>query len=174
MKTLFLAVGALAAVAALTIGLSGAWASSHSTAGRTTVAVGSSGLGRILVDGRGHTLYLFAKDSRGRSACAGACAAAWPPLITSGKPLAVAGAKASYLGTTKRADGRLQVTYRHHPLYLFVKDAKKGETNGEEVDAFGAEWYVLSPAGAKIAKAASSSSEAPASGGGYGNGGYGY
>jgi len=171
MKTLFPAVGALAAAAALTIGLNGAWASSHSAATRTTVGVGSSGLGRILVDGRGHTLYLFVKDTRGRSACAGACAVAWPPLITSGKPLAVGGAKASLLGTTKRADGRLQVTYRHHPLYLFVKDAKKGETNGQNVDAFGAEWYVLSPAGAKIEKA-SGSSAAPMSGGGYG--GYGY
>jgi predicted lipoprotein with Yx(FWY)xxD motif len=174
MKTLFLTVGVLTAAAALTIGLNGAWASSHSTAARTTVGVGSSGLGRILVDGRGHTLYLFAKDTRGKSACAGACAVAWPPLIATGRPLAAAGAKMSLLGTTKRADGRLQVTYRHHPLYLFVKDAKKGETNGEEVDAFGAEWYVLSPAGASIEKAASASSGAPMSGGGYSSGGYGY
>jgi predicted lipoprotein with Yx(FWY)xxD motif len=169
MKALFLTVGALTAAAALTIGLNGAWASSHSSAARPTVSAASSGLGRILVDGRGHTLYLFAKDTRGRSTCAGACAAAWPPLIAFGKPLAAGGAKPSLLGTTKRADGRLQVTYRHHPLYLFVKDAKKGETNGEEVDAFGAEWYALSPAGTRIAKAESGSS-APASGGGYGDG----
>ena len=60
------------------------------------------------------------------------------------------GAKASLLGTTKRADGRLQVTYNHHPLYTFVKDTRKGQTNGEEINAFGAEWYALSPAGTKV------------------------
>jgi predicted lipoprotein with Yx(FWY)xxD motif len=61
-----------------------------------------------------------------------------PPLISSGKPRAAAGAKASLLGTTRRADGRLQVTYNHHPLYTFVKDTSKGQTNGERVNAFGA------------------------------------
>ena len=87
-----------------------------------------------------------------------------------------AGAKASLLGTTKRADGRLQVTYNHHPLYTFVKDTRKGQTNGEEVDAFGAEWYALSPAGTKVennqVKSSSEDSSAPAASG-YGNG-YGY
>ena len=174
MKALFLTVSALTTAAALTIGLNGAWASSHSANARTTVSVGNSGLGKILVDGRGRTLYLFAKDTRGKSMCAGACAASWPPLIASGKPLAAGGAKASLVGTTKRADGRLQVTYKHHPLYLFVNDAKKGQTSGEELDAFGAEWYALSPAGARIAKAATSMSGAPSPAGGYGNGGYGY
>jgi predicted lipoprotein with Yx(FWY)xxD motif len=174
MKALFLTVGALTAAAALTIGLVGAWASPQSANGRTTVSVASSGLGKILVGGRGRTLYLFAKDMRGKSMCAGACAASWPPLIASGKPLASGGAKASLLGTTKRADGRLQVTYKHHPLYLFANDATKGQTNGEELDAFGAEWYAVSPAGARIAKAATSKSGAPSSGGDYGYGGYGY
>jgi predicted lipoprotein with Yx(FWY)xxD motif len=96
----------------------------------------------------------------------------WPPLIASGKPLATAGAKASLLGTTKRADGRLQVTYNHHPLYRFAKDTKKGQTNGEEVDAFGAHWYALSPAGAKVEKNdAKSGNGAGPTAGGYG---YGY
>jgi len=169
MKALFLTVSALTAAATLTIGLNGAWASSHSANVRTTVSVGNTGLGKILVDGRGRTLYLFAKDTRGKSMCAGACAAYWPPLIASGKPLAAGGAKASLLGTTKRADGRLQVTYKHHPLYLFANDTKKGQTNGEELDTFGAEWYALSPAGARIAEAATTGSGS----GGYGNG-YGY
>jgi hypothetical protein len=70
--------------------------------------------------------------------------------------------KASLLGTTKRADGRMQVTYNHHPLYMFVKDTKKGQTSGEAVSAFGASWYVLSPAGVKIVKSAPSTG-----GGGY-------
>src|SRR5206468_1657017 len=117
-----------------------------------TVAVAKSDLGRILVNGSSRTLYLFEKDTHGKSTCAGQCAGFWPPLLASGKPLATAGAKASLLGTIKRADGRLQVTYNHHPLYTFVKDTKKGQTNGEEVNAFGAEWYALSPAGGKVEK----------------------
>jgi predicted lipoprotein with Yx(FWY)xxD motif len=116
---------------------------------RTVVKTAQTGLGRILVDSRGHTLYQFGKDKNGKSACAGQCATFWPPLInTSGKPLAEAGAKASLLGTTKRADGRMQVTYNHHPLYTFVKDTKKGEG----LTAFGGKWEVNSPAGAKIEK----------------------
>jgi predicted lipoprotein with Yx(FWY)xxD motif len=88
------------------------------------------------------------------------CATFWPPLIASGKPVAAAGAKASLLGTTRRADGRRQVTYNHHPLYTFAKDTKKGQTNGENLDAYGGEWYAVSPAGAKVEPHA-----APASGG---------
>jgi predicted lipoprotein with Yx(FWY)xxD motif len=138
MKALFLGIGALAAVLSLTVGLSSGLAANHSAgAGGVKVGVASSGLGRVLVDGRGRTLYLFEKDKHGKSACAGQCAGFWPPLIARGKPLATAGAKASLLGTTKRADGRLQVTYNHHPLYTFVKDTSKGQTNGEGVGAFG-------------------------------------
>ena len=120
------------------------------------VSTGSTSLGTVLVDSRGHTLYLFAKDKSGKSSCTGQCASFWPPLIASAKPRAIGGVKASLLGTTKRADGRMQVTYNHHPLYTFAKDTKKGQATGEEVNAFGAKWYVLSPAGAKIAKPAPS------------------
>ena len=168
MKSLLLSFAVL--TAALSI-MGGALAVNHPISPGAKIGVASSGLGRIIVDGRGRTLYLFEKDKHGKSACAGQCAAFWPPLIASGKPLATAGAKASLLGTTKRADGRLQVTYNHHPLYRFVKDTKKGQTNGEEVDAFGAEWYALSPAGAKIEKndVKSGSGAGPAAGGyGYG------
>ena len=134
------------------------------------VSTATTSLGRVLVDGRGRTLYLFARDKHGKSACSGKCAGFWPPLITSGKPLATAGAKTSLLGTTKRADGRLQVTYNHHPLYTFVNDTRKGQTNGEEVDAFGAEWYAVSAAGLKVEKSAATSN----SGGDPTAGGYGY
>ncbi len=132
------------------------------------VSTGTTGLGRILVDSHGKTLYLFQKDRNGKSACSGKCASFWPPLIASGKPRATGGVKASLIGTTKRADGRLQVTYSHHPLYLFVKDAKKGQTNGEGINAFGANWYVLSPAGTKIDNDDSPSSSSSAPGGSYG------
>jgi predicted lipoprotein with Yx(FWY)xxD motif len=118
----------------------------------TVVSTAKTSLGTILVDSRGRTLYLFEKDKNGKSACAGQCATFWPPLIATGKPHAMAGVKASLLGTTKRADGRMQVTYNHHPLYTFVKDKKKGQTSGEDTDFFGGEWYALSPAGAKVEK----------------------
>ena len=125
MKALLLTIGALAATLSLAVGLSSASAANSSTVTGTKVAVAGTGLGKVLVDGRGHTLYLFAKDRRGKSSCTGTCAGFWPPLIAAGKPRAAAGAKASLLGTTKRADGRLQVTYNHHPLYTFVKDTKR-------------------------------------------------
>ncbi len=118
----------------------------------TVVSTAKTSLGRILVNSRGHTLYLFGKDKNGKSACTGMCATFWPPLIAAGKPLAGAGARASLLGTTKRADGRRQVTYNHHPLYTFVKDKRKGQTNGEGLNAFGAKWYAVSPAGARVVR----------------------
>jgi predicted lipoprotein with Yx(FWY)xxD motif len=121
----------------------------------------STSLGTILVDTRGRTLYLFEKDRNGKSACAGQCATFWPPLLASGKPRAAGTTKASLVGTTKRADGRLQVTYNHHPLYTFAKDTKKGQTNGEGVNAFGAVWDVVSPAGAKVAKQTPSTGAGP-------------
>ena len=170
MKGLLLTIGALAAGLSLTVGLNSALAANHSVAASAKVGAAGSGLGRVLVDGRGRTLYLFARDKHGKSACSGKCAGFWPPLITSGKPLATAGAKTSLLGTTKRADGRLQVTYNHHPLYTFVNDTRKGQTNGEEVDAFGAEWYAVSAAGLKVEKSAATSN----SGGDPTAGGYGY
>ena len=116
------------------------------------VSTAKTSLGRIVVNSSGRTLYLFGNDRNGKSACSGQCAAFWPPLITSGKPRVSGGSRASLIGTTKRADGRLQVTYNHHPLYTFAKDTKAGQTNGEGVTAFGATWDAVSPAGAKLAK----------------------
>ncbi|MGZ4382431.1 MAG: COG4315 family predicted lipoprotein [Gaiellaceae bacterium] len=173
MNRLLLTIGALAVALSLAVGLGSALAANHEAGGGVQVAVAGSGLGPVLVDGRGRTLYLFEKDMHGTSACAGKCATFWPPLIASGKLRATAGAKASLLGTVKRADGRLQVTYNHHPLYTFVKDTAKGQTNGEGIAAFGAEWYAVSAAGAKVEKSdAQTGGGDPMPGGGYG--GYGY
>src|SRR5262249_43098469 len=116
------------------------------------VSTASTGLGRVLVDSKGHTLYLFGRDRNSKSSCSANCAKLWPPLIASRRPRASAGVKASKLGTTRRADGRLQVTYNRHPLYTFVKDTKKGQTNGEGIKAFGGTWDAVSPAGAKLVK----------------------
>jgi predicted lipoprotein with Yx(FWY)xxD motif len=118
--------------------------------GRATVAIANSRLGKILVDGKGRTLYDFPPDKSMTSTCYGACASLWPPLTTTEKPIAGHGARASLLSTTKRKDGKLEVTYNHHPLYYFVSDQKPGQTTGQGVNQFGAPWWVISAAGKEI------------------------
>jgi predicted lipoprotein with Yx(FWY)xxD motif len=118
--------------------------------GRASVALASSKLGKILVDGEGRTLYLFEADTGTASTCNGACASAWPPLTTAAQPIAGPGVSASKLGTTKRSDGTTGVTYNGHPLYTYVGDSAPGQTTGQGSDGFGAEWYVLSAAGNQI------------------------
>jgi Secreted repeat of unknown function len=85
-----------------------------------------------------------------RSACTGACAAAWPPLRANGKPTLGSGANASLVGTTARSDGNPQVTYKGHPLYLYTGDQKSGDTNGQGLTQFGGGWFALSPAGSQV------------------------
>ena len=107
-------------------------------------------LGRILVDARGRTLYLFEKDKGATSSCDGACASVWPPLTTGGKAKAGPGVTAAKLGVTKRTDGMTEVTYGGHALYTYAGDQKAGDVQGQGLDQFGAEWYVLAPGGHKI------------------------
>ena len=130
-----------------------------------TVRVTSTSLGNTLVDARGRTLYLFQKDSGTTSACTGACATFWPPLIVPGAPTSGSGANASLIGTTKRQDGTSQVTYNGHPLYLYTGDHNPGDTNGQGVVAFGAAWLALSPSGSQVS--GSSSNTGSGSGLGY-------
>ncbi len=128
----------------------GAPASTSAPTGVATVTAASTNLGMILVDGSGRTLYLFEKDQPDQSACSGTCAAAWPVDSSSGTPKAGSGVKASLLGTIKRADGATQVTYNHHPLYYYSGDSGPGQQNGQGLNAFGAAWFVVGPAGAKV------------------------
>jgi predicted lipoprotein with Yx(FWY)xxD motif len=107
----------------------------------------AKGVGPVLVDAKGFTVYDFHKDEGATSSCYGACAKGWPPVLTEGPPTAGEGAAAAKLGTTERKDGTTQVTYAGHPLYTFVEDRKPGEANGNNVDAFGAEWYALQGSG---------------------------
>jgi predicted lipoprotein with Yx(FWY)xxD motif len=154
------ALAAPAAVALAVAGCGGSGSTNTSTSATApqtssgkaaTVGLASEGsLGQTLVDSTGRTLYLFQKDSRDKSACAGACAASWPPLRDSGKPVAGTGLNASLLGTIKRSDGKAQVTYNGHPLYLFSGDQAAGDTNGQGVNAFGASWFVLSASGSLV------------------------
>ena len=139
-----------------------------SSGGLPTVRVEKSALGEILVDAQGRTLYLFKADSGHGSACDGACAAAWPPLLAHGTTRVADGANLSLLSTIRRSSSARQLTYNGHPLYLYAGDQKPGDVNGEGVTAFGARWYTLSPAGNQISGAPSASGSAASSPGGSG------
>ena len=162
-----------AAVALLALATT-AVAGSTTTVG-SQVRTHKTKLGTIVVDSKNHTLYMFGKDKGGKSSCYGACATNWPPYLTTAKPKAGPGVKASLLGWTKRTNGKLQVTYNHHPLYRFKLDTVAGQTKGENVDFFGGVWDAVSPKGAKILPASSSNSGSgptgPTGSGGYGGGG---
>lgn len=144
MRRIQLVIGVLALALVVTA------ATSFAASSGTSVKAAKSRFGKIVVDGRGRTLYLFEKDRKGHSACSGTCATYWPPLLTNGKPVAGTGAKQALLGTIRRSDGKKQVTYGGHPLYRFVQDAKPGQIKGQDTHFFGGAWYVVSPAGKKI------------------------
>jgi predicted lipoprotein with Yx(FWY)xxD motif len=114
-----------------------------------------------LVDPSGMTLYLFEADKSTTSTCSAACAAAWPPVTTQGDPEADGAAKADALGTTRRSDGATQVTYAGHPLYRFSGDTAPGDMNGAGSEAFGAEWYPVTPAGEALETGKSGDDMAP-------------
>jgi len=133
-------------------------ASSSATAGKITLH--KTKIGSVLATSSGRTLYLFMKDKNKTSACYGQCATFWPPLMKKGRVSAGAGVKAKLLGTTKRKNGKLQVTYKGHPLYLFKLDHGAGQVAGQRKDFFGGIWYALSASGGANRKAP------PAGGGG--------
>jgi predicted lipoprotein with Yx(FWY)xxD motif len=155
----FLATAAVIPLSALAVAAcGGAGAATAATPPKTangasaTVGVAkTSSLGTVLVNSQGRTVYLFKADVGTKSACTSACATAWPPLLATGNPTAGTGLTASKLGTTTRSGGERQVTYNGHPLYLFIKDQKPGQTNGQGVTAFGAPWFALTPAGNRAA-----------------------
>ena len=163
---------------------SGDSSSSSTTAASSTTAPTSAGgsggaatidladnpdLGQILTDADGNTVYLFEKDEDGTSNCSGECATEWPPVTTSGSAKAGDGADQSLISTIKRDDGSMQVTYDGHPLYLYAGDTKPGDTSGNELELYGAEWYAITPDGSNAEGSADSgsgdSSEGSTSGG---------
>lgn len=169
--TTFAMRAAVVPIAALTLvlswGVAGAsTATQHPTKGsQATVKVKKTNLGKILVNSKGRTLYQFLADTGTSSTCADACAANWPPLQVNGAPKAGKGAKASLVGTTQRPDGSTQVTYNGHPLYTFQGDTKAGNTNGQGVNAFGAQWFALTAAGSTVTRQPSTSSGSNSGGG---------
>jgi predicted lipoprotein with Yx(FWY)xxD motif len=140
---------------------SGGGNSSSTTAsavgGKATVNLAKTGLGNVLVDAQGHTLYLFKKDAGGKSACFGACANEWAPVRATGKPSVGSGLSASLAMTTARSDGKPEVTYNGHPLYTFDGDQKPGDTSGQGLDDFGGAWYAVSANGSQVTGGASTS-----------------
>lgn len=133
-------------------------ASASAASPRAKVLVHVTSVGGVLADARGHTLYSYAADNGRTPACYGACASLWPPFLTSAKPIVGTGAKTALLGTTKRKDGRLQVTYAGHPLYFYSGDAKAGQLNGQ---GYQSSWWALAASGAKVKKTATTSTTPP-------------
>ena len=112
----------------------------------TRIKVVSSDYGRVIADGKGEAFYLFDKEGTRKAECYGACANAWPPVLTKGRPVAGDGVKPDLLGTTRRSDGRRQVTYAGHPLYYYVEDSP-GTILCHDVEEFGGLWLVVKPNG---------------------------
>jgi predicted lipoprotein with Yx(FWY)xxD motif len=135
------------------IGVGAAYA--HRSTANGTVNLRATPLGKVLVSANGRALYLFRRDKTTKSTCYGMCATDWPPLLTKvAKPAVGSGVKASLVGTTRRKDGKRQVTYRGHPLYRFFLDKRAGQTKGQGQDFFGGKWYVMNAKGLAIVKAA--------------------
>lgn len=151
-----------------TTGSESATTSSEGGGSSTSGTISSTevgGVGTVLVDSEGMTVYLFTPDQGTESTCYGGCEAAWAPVVAEGKPTAGEGAMSSALGTTKRKDGTMQVTYNGHPLYTFSGDSAPGEANGQEDDGT---WFVLDEAGEAVEGGAPSGGTTESSGaGGY-------
>jgi predicted lipoprotein with Yx(FWY)xxD motif len=148
MRTSLLLIVGLAVAAAASLGTATP-AAGHPTVASAaeTLTVRSSAFGRILFDSRGRALYAFTRDPRGRSACSGACAAAWPPYLVRGRLRGGGSVERSLLGTTRRANGTRQVTYAGRPLYYYVGDRRPGQVRCQNVREFGGVWLVMRPSG---------------------------
>jgi predicted lipoprotein with Yx(FWY)xxD motif len=145
-----LATGVLVAAITTTAGVAGSQAGdSTAAAARAKVTVRKSAYGRVLFDGHRRALYLFTADRGKKSRCYGACAKAWPPFLVRRKPSAGAGARSGLIGTTRRRDGSLQVTYRGRPLYYYVGDGR-GQILCQDVEEYGGHWYVVAPRGTAV------------------------
>ncbi len=164
---------ALVAVVVAAIAVMVAFAGTKTSA---QLNVRQTSLGKILVDSKGRTLYMYAPDKHGKSSCYGQCATFWPPLIKTSAVMTGAGIKASLVKTTTRTNGKVQLVYNGHPLYRFAEDTKAGLTKGQGLDEAGGFWWVLSPSGAVIKKTAASmpapttTAPTPPPGNGYGTG----
>ncbi len=134
------------ATASIVLTLVAAGAAFAAAQSGTKVTLHATHLGKVLAMSTGRTLYLYTPDGHNKSNCTGSCLTYWPPLMTTGKPIAATGVKQALLGTTRRSNGKLQVTYNGHPLYHYTGDSGAGQTYGEGTDGT---WYVVTAAGQK-------------------------
>jgi predicted lipoprotein with Yx(FWY)xxD motif len=153
----------LAALLVVAVVAGGTLAASASTSTATgakakspTLKLRKTGLGTILVDSRGRSLYAFGHDLKDKSRCSGACADNWPPAASPAKPTVAKGIAKSKLKVIKRANGSRQLSFNGHPLYRFIADGAPGDTNGQNIDAFGGIWHVVSKSGTIVKHAPSS------------------
>jgi predicted lipoprotein with Yx(FWY)xxD motif len=114
--------------------------------GGTRIKIGDSEFGRMLFGSSGQAIYVFQRDSRGRTVCYGECARAWPPVLTKGRPRAGKGVRKSLLGTVRRRNGKRQVTYAGKPLYFYAHEGP-GEVRCHNVNLNGGFWWVVGPDG---------------------------
>jgi predicted lipoprotein with Yx(FWY)xxD motif len=131
-------------VGAVVAGLAGSAQAASGSAARLSVR--STEYGKALFGPSGKVVYVFGADRGRTSRCYGMCAAAWPPLLTAGKPVAGPGVDAMLLGTTKRRNGALQVTYNGHPLYYYSAD-KVGKVACQHANMHGGLWLIIKPNG---------------------------
>jgi predicted lipoprotein with Yx(FWY)xxD motif len=163
-----IAAALVAILAGAALATAGASTTSAAKAKKSpTLKLRTTSFGKIVVDKKGLTLYAFGHDKKDKSRCTGQCPNFWPPAAAPKKPTVAKGISKSKLKVIKRGDGTKQLSYNGHPLYRYVGDGKPGDTNGENITAFGGIWDVLSKAGKRVTKAPSSSS-------GGGGGGYQY
>lgn len=120
-----------------------------STASTPTVKLARTSKGKILVNSRSFTLYMFTADSRNRDHCikVRGCKSVWPPLTVSGRPTAGVGVKRSLLGTIRLPNGHKQVTYNGHPLYRYTGDGAPRSTYYIGFSSFGGRWYGVNAGG---------------------------
>jgi predicted lipoprotein with Yx(FWY)xxD motif len=173
-RKLSLSAGTVAALLGVVLGVAacGGSGSSHPATASTTpsssasstassgisIATAKGPMGTYLTGASGRALYLWVADSGGKSACSGACAQVWPPVIANGNPSASGGAMSADLGTITRSDGTKQVTYEGHPLYYYAADRSAGQTTGQGSSSFGAKWWLVTPSGTEITDVKSSGS----------------
>ncbi|HEV2924532.1 MAG TPA: hypothetical protein VGW98_10890 [Solirubrobacteraceae bacterium] len=155
-------VALVAGVALLILAVSASSAENvrQRNSGRSSVGVRQTPLGKILVDSRGRTLYLFKGDRPNASTLSRAGLIVWPAFTSTGTPRATGGAKAASVATISARGGRRQVSYNRHPLYYYIGDQAPGETHGQGLNQFGGLWYVVAPSGNALTSA---SRTAPAS-----------
>jgi predicted lipoprotein with Yx(FWY)xxD motif len=153
---------------------SGNGGSSPASASRATASIDAAtvqGVGRVLENSRGFTLYHRTTDTPGKSTCTGSCAASWPPVLADGGAAPSGMGLPGSLSTISRPDGGRQVTYNGMPLYTYSGDAAPGEANGQGIDNV---WFAVTPNGSSsVGAAGSTGSSAGSGGGGYGGGRYG-